>query len=113
MDPIFLTLLFIFTVLISLYLGYVFGIYTYIKYLTKVYEGIVKNAKSMFQTIEMRIEDSDGMFYAYDKETNEFIAQGKTKTDLINEISEKFENTSVNKSFNVSQEDLELLNERI
>jgi hypothetical protein len=52
--------------------------------------------------IPSRIEEENGMLYLYNKETNEFLAQGKTFRELEQNVKEKFPN----KLFNVPQEEL-------
>ena len=52
--------------------------------------------------IPSRIEEENGILYLYNKETNEFLGQGKTFTDLEKNVREKFPN----KLFNVPQEEL-------
>lgn len=52
--------------------------------------------------IPSRIEEENGMLYLYNKDTNEFLGQGKTFVDLEKNVREKFPN----KLFNVPQEEL-------
>lgn len=52
--------------------------------------------------IPSRIEEENGMLYLYNKETNEFLGQGKTFSELEKAVREKFPN----KLFNVPQEEL-------
>lgn len=52
--------------------------------------------------IPSRIEEENGMLYLYNKDTNEFLGQGKTFVELEKNVREKFPN----KLFNVPQEEL-------
>lgn len=53
--------------------------------------------------IPSRIEEVNGSLFLYNKETNEFLGQGKTLDDLESNVRLKYPN----KLFNVSQTELD------
>ena len=44
------------------------------------------------ELIEIETENHQGVIYAYDKHTGEFIAQGSSEEDLINQAKKRFPN---------------------
>lgn len=71
--------------------------------LKKLDEELGKKIESIRERIiPSRIEEENGMLYLYNKETNEFLGQGKNFVDLEKNVREKFPN----KLFNVPQEEL-------
>jgi hypothetical protein len=66
---------------------------------TKIAETLTKLKETI---IPARIEVANGVFYMYNRETNEFLAQGNTFDELEKTARSKFPN----KLFNVPQSEL-------
>jgi hypothetical protein len=45
--------------------------------------------------IETRLEDIDGVFYIYNKHSDEFLAQGANASDLLQQIKHRFANHEI------------------
>lgn len=59
--------------------------------------------------IPSRIEEENGMLFLYNKDTNEFLGQGKTLIELEHSVKDKFPG----KLFNVPQEELNKYNKEV
>jgi hypothetical protein len=73
----------------------------------KVTEELLKNIKVEEEEednlVQITIEEHQGILYVYDKENNSFMAQGKTREELEDNLSSRFPG----KRFAASSEDLE------
>lgn len=61
------------------------------------------------QFIPIIIEKHNGVFYVYDKEKNDFMAQGSTRRELEDALAKRYPN----KRFMAEKENLKVFNESI
>jgi hypothetical protein len=54
-------------------------------------EGIIKESKA--RTIEIKVDKHADSILVYDKQTNEFLVQGKTHTEVLENLSKRFPGT--------------------
>jgi predicted RNase H-like HicB family nuclease len=75
------------SLLIGLYFGYAIGYNTIASQLEANGVGFEEPEPSKrYMTIEM----TDGVYYAYDKESKAFMAQGESEEELYNNLVERF-----------------------
>lgn len=60
--------------------------------------------------IMMRIEKHKGIFYLYNKETEEFIAQGKNKEEINEVIQKKYASATEKITFHIDAEEIKRTN---
>lgn len=55
--------------------------------------------------LKINIEEHNGMFFVYDKETNDFMAQGRTRDELEENLAKRYPD----KRFAADKDDLRIL----
>ena len=56
----------------------------------KILDAVQKNIEDNIKIIEVNIEKHQDCFYLFNKDDNQFIAQGKTKDEIVNAIQQRF-----------------------
>jgi hypothetical protein len=72
-------------------------------FFNQVEETIAENIEESI--LKINIEQHNGMFFVYDKETNDFMAQGKTKQELEENLAKRYPD----KRFAADKENLRIL----
>lgn len=92
-------------------LGFIIGWWAREKYAMHVVSTIVKKAKEEYledvksSVVNVLVEKANDVFYIYAKEDGTFLAQGKNIDELTDILNERFPG----KMFNVTPEDLKML----
>ena len=73
-------------------LGIIAGWNAHDRFVQKVVRGAIHELKEHEETSRVRItiEEHNGMLFAYEYGTNQFMAQGKTKHELEEQLRDKF-----------------------
>ena len=81
-----------------------FLVFLRVKLLERRLDNKIEEVLSKFRenVIPSKIEESNGMYFLYNRETEEFLGQGKSMTELEKSVREKFPN----KLFDVPNEQL-------
>lgn len=102
----------IFLLLIAVFcFGFVAGWVLREKHAMKVVKSIVEKARAEYiedikkNIVDVKLEKAGDTFFIYSKEDGTFLAQGKTMTELEDNLSSRFPG----KMFNTSPEDLKEL----
>lgn len=72
-------------------------------------ENIHQSEETEEPRIHISVEKNNGVFYVYDKDNNTFMGQGKTRSELEDNLSKRFPN----KRFMADKESLKVLNESL
>ena len=83
-------LLIITSLLFGILMGWWLREFTAAMKMKHIMRSLEANSKSF---VRIRIERTNGMFYVYNIETNEFMAQGKTRTLVEQNLKERFPDT--------------------
>ena len=92
---------FILNILLGIFLGWaltqIIGGYLRAKLLLEIHEKIKEAAEEETKErwIMVNVEQHDGIFYLYEKNTDQFIAQGKTMEELSQRCRELFKDHTV------------------
>jgi len=77
------------------------------KFMSEVESATVKAINE--SVIQIKIEKNNGIFYVWNKETNDFMGQGKTKRELEDALMKRYPD----KKFAADPKELKVLNESI
>lgn len=91
---------FILNILLGIFLGWavaqIIGGYLRAKLISNIHEKIEEAAEEMKERwIMVNIEQHDDIFYLYEKDTNQFIAQGKTIEEISQRCQERFKDRTI------------------
>ena len=93
-------------------MGAVYGWYARERQAKRIIERFVSQMAEMppeTSRVHITLEQRNGVFYAYNNETNEFMAQGSNRKDLESNLAKRYPE----KFFAVDKESLKVLNESI
>jgi hypothetical protein len=103
------------TYVIAVFMGMLYGWYARERHarrtIDKLFTHIEENVKEEVNTsiIPIVIEQHNGVFYVYNKDTKEFMGQGNTRRELDNNLSKRFPD----KKFAADKENLKVLHESL
>jgi hypothetical protein len=73
-------------------MGAVYGWYARERHARRLIDKMFSNVEETDDpsTLKINIEKHGSMFYVYDKETNDFMAQGRTKKELESNLTQRY-----------------------
>ena len=82
--------------IVGILLGWKFREYTAVRKMQKMMKRAEEEtSKPPINKITVNIEKHNNMFYLFNKETDEFVIQGKTKEEILENLKKRFGNVDM------------------
>ena len=94
-------------------MGAVYGWYARERYaerlINRIFSEVIEEAENSEKYIPITIEKHNDVFYVYNRDSNDFMAQGKTRRELESNLAKRYPDTK----FMAERENLKVFNESI